>query len=70
MDNSILSGKKPGAKKIKTINLTKKAFDEVHKNVPANVKKTGKTGAAKEKMMTAIALSKARAAGAKIPAKK
>ena len=68
MDNSILSGKKPGAKKTKVI-LLKKAFDEVHKNVPANVKKTGKTGAAKEKMMVAIALSKARAAGAKIPAK-
>ena len=69
MNADILSGKKPGVKKIKTINLTKKAFDEVHKNVPANVKKTGKTGAAKEKMMVAIALQKARSAGADIPKK-
>lgn len=45
------------------------AFHEVHANVPQSVKKTGKTGEAKRKMMTAIALSKARAAGAKIPKK-
>ncbi len=43
------------------------AFHEVYNKVPKNVKKTGKTGEAKRKMMTAIALSKARAAGAKIP---
>lgn len=43
------------------------AFHEVYTNVPKNVKKTGKTGEAKRKMMTAIALSKARAAGAHIP---
>lgn len=35
------------------------AMREVHKNVPANVKKTGKTGAAKEAMLRAIAFSKA-----------
>jgi hypothetical protein len=34
---------------------------EVHNNVPANVKKTGKTGKAKEKMIRAIGMSKARA---------
>ena len=45
------------------------AFHEVHANIPANVKATGKTGAAKQKMLTAIALSKARAAGARIPEK-
>jgi hypothetical protein len=44
-----------------------RAFEEVHANVPRNVKATGKTGAAKNKMMTAIALDKARRAGAKIP---
>lgn len=45
------------------------AFHEVHENVPKNVKATGKTGEAKQAMMTAIALSKARAAGANIPKK-
>ena len=35
------------------------AFHEVFTNVPKNVKKTGKKGAAKRKMMIAIALSKA-----------
>jgi hypothetical protein len=43
------------------------AFHEVYENVPKSVKKTGKTGKAKQKMMTAIALSKARQAGADIP---
>ena len=42
------------------------AFHEVYTDVPKNVTATGKTGAAKQKMMTAIALSKARRAGAKI----
>lgn len=35
------------------------AMREVHTNVPKNVKKTGKTGAAKESMLRAIAFSKA-----------
>ncbi len=43
------------------------AFHEVYAKTPRSVVKTGKTGEAKRKMMTAIALSKARAAGAKIP---
>ena len=38
------------------------AMKEVHKRVPRNVTKTGKTGAAKEKMLQAIAFSKARRA--------
>ena len=36
------------------------AMSEVHRNVPSNVKATGKTGAAKEAMLRAIAFSKAR----------
>lgn len=43
------------------------AFQEVYAKVPANVIKTGKTGKPKRAMMTAIALSKARKAGARIP---
>jgi len=39
-----------------------RAFSEVHKNVPANVKATGKTGKAKEAMLAAIAYSKAKKA--------
>lgn len=45
------------------------AFHEVFHDVPKTVKATGKTGDAKRKMMVAVALSKARAAGAKIPKK-
>jgi hypothetical protein len=37
------------------------AMEEVHNNVPRNVKATGKTGKAKEAMLRAIAFSKARA---------
>ena len=36
------------------------AFEEVYANVPKSVVTSGKTGAAKRSMMTAIALSKAR----------
>lgn len=43
------------------------AFDEVYARTPKTVKKAHKTGKAKERMLTAIALSKARAAGAKVP---
>ena len=49
--------------------IVEAAMAEVHTNVPSTVKATGKTGAAKEKMLTAVALSKARAAGADIPEK-
>jgi len=34
-------------------------MEEVHRNVPKNVKATGKTGKAKESMLRAIAFSKA-----------
>jgi DNA replication protein DnaC len=37
------------------------AFHEVYAKTPKSVVKTGKTGAAKTAMLTAIALSKARA---------
>lgn len=45
------------------------AFHEVYNKVPRSVRRSGKTGEAKRAMMTAIALSKARAAGARIPKK-
>ena len=60
-----MAAKKP----TKTEKKVAEAFHEVHANVPSTVKATGKTGAAKEKMLTAVALSKARAAGADIPEK-
>jgi hypothetical protein len=41
------------------------AMREVHNKIPRNVKKTGKKGLAKEKMLEAIAYSKARRAGYK-----
>ena len=56
-------------KKNKSDKLVDKAFSEVHANVPSTVKATGKTGKAKDAMLTAVALSKARAAGADIPEK-
>ena len=68
MNHNILSGKdKPKGKH--KVTLVDKAFHEVYSKVPKNVVKTGKTGKAKQKMMVAIALSKARAEGADIPEK-
>jgi hypothetical protein len=55
------------AKKTATEKKVSSAFHEVYEKVPKTVKATGKTGEAKRKMMVAVALSKARAAGAKIP---
>lgn len=54
----------------KKAKLLESAMREVHADIPSNVKKTGKTGASKEKMLQAIAFSKARRAGAKVPRKK
>lgn len=59
----------PAKKPTKSDKQVAAAFHEVHANVPSTVKATGKTGAAKAKMVTAVALSKARAAGAEIPEK-
>ena len=56
-------------KKSKTARLVDEAMSEVHRNVPTTVKATGKTGAAKEKMLQAVALSKAREEVADIPEK-
>jgi len=55
------------AKKTATEKKVSSAFHEVFTKVPKTVKATGKTGEAKRKMMVAVALSKARAAGAKVP---
>jgi len=60
----IMGGKKKSSKRKN--GKVAAAFHEVFHNVPKNVKKTGKTGAAKRKMMIAISLSKARRAGAKV----
>lgn len=49
--------------------LIEDAMAEVHTNVPSTVKATGKTGAAKEAMLAAVAYSKAKAKGAKVPRK-
>ena len=62
----VMGGKKKSSKRNGKVAA---AFHEVYAKIPKSVKKTGKTGAAKRKMMTAIALSKARAAGARIPKK-
>ena len=62
----VMGGKKKSSKRNGKVAA---AFHEVFHNVPKNVKKTGKTGAAKRKMMVAISLSKARARGAKVPKK-
>lgn len=40
---------------------------EVHKSEPSTVKRANLSGMRKEKMMRAIALNKARKAGAKVP---
>jgi Family of unknown function (DUF6496) len=47
----------------------KSAMKEVFNNPPKNVAKAGKTGEAARKMKIAIAFSKARQAGAKVPKK-
>lgn len=46
------------------------AMREVHKNIPSTVKRAKVKGKKKEAMLRAIAFSKARKAGAKIPKKK
>lgn len=62
MLHGILGGKQKPQGKHKVLVVGKKvasAMKEVHDNVPKNVVKTGKTGASKEKMLRAIAFSKA-----------
>lgn len=50
-------------------NEVKAAFHEVFTNVPSTVRRAKVSGKRKRKMMIAIALSKARKAGARIPKK-
>jgi hypothetical protein len=59
-------------KKTKSRKLVEKAFHEVHEQIPEAVHKTFyKKGAAQaDKQLVAIALSKARAKGARIPRRK
>lgn len=47
-------------KKVRSKGSLEGAMREVHTNVPSNVKSTGKKGKAKEKMLQAIAFSKAK----------
>ena len=47
--------------------ITKKAFREVFTNEPSTVKKKGRTKKQQHKQKVAIALSKARQAGANVP---
>ena len=44
-----------------------RAMSEVHRNIPSTVKRANVSGKRKESMLRAIALSKARKAGARIP---
>lgn len=59
------------ARKSKSKQLVKEAFREVHADEPSTVTRAKHFGpGGKQAMLTAIALSKARAAGANIPEKK
>lgn len=58
----------PAKKPTKTEKKVAEAFHEVHANPPSTLGKN-QTKAEREKQMTAIALEKARAAGADIPDK-
>ena len=51
--------KMPSKKEMTKHMSVEKAMEEVHKDIPENVKKTGKKGKAKEAMLRAIAFSKA-----------
>lgn len=60
---------KPGRPK-KSAAIVQQAFHEVMHNTPSTVKRAKVSPARKQRMKVAIALSKARAAGARIPKKK
>ena len=57
-------------KKSKSRNKLERAMSEVHKNEPSTVKRANVSGKKKEAMLRAIAFSKARKSGAKLPKKK
>ena len=54
------------SKKSKSEKITARMFHEVKHNVPSTVRRAKVSGKRKKKMLTAIALQKARKAGAKI----
>lgn len=58
-----------GKRKTKSERIIEEMMREVHTNIPSTVRIAGVSGKKKKQMLKAIALSKARAAGAKIPAK-
>jgi hypothetical protein len=51
----------------KSVAKVKKAFHEVYSKMPSTVKRAHVSAARKQKMKVAIALNKARKAGARIP---
>ena len=55
------------AKKGKSRRLVEAAMEEVHEDIPSTVRRADVAGEDKEAMLRAIALSKARKAGARIP---
>ena len=64
-----LKGETMATTKTRSKKIIEDAMSEVHTNVPSTVKATGKTGAEKEKMLAAVAFSKAKDKGAKVPRK-
>lgn len=61
--------KTKAGKKNKSQQLVSEAMSEVHRNEPSTVTRAKVQGKQKEKMLQAIAFSKARDAGAHVPAK-
>lgn len=61
--------KRRKSKRKKSKSAVSRAFHEVFANVPSTVRRAKVSGARKHKMMVAIALEKARKAGAHIPRK-
>ncbi len=51
-------------------NVLGKMMKEVHNRIPSTVNRANVSGMRKEKMLEAIAFSKARKAGARLPKKK
>lgn len=56
-------------RKTKSERIIEEMMREVHTNIPSTVRRANVSGEKKERMLKAIALAKARAAGAKIPRK-
>ena len=58
------------AEKSHSYQVLNRMMSEVHRNTPSTVTRANVSGARKEKMIRAIAFSKARRAGARVPKKK